>query len=136
MTFTAQHANLVRVLAFSKNKQNVYGTALADAAFTYAPRFDGASFPEELAEYIGDAMDAGKGQTFPTQRQRVATVVQFALQNLKITPELAGWLMAFALMNIISEAGANPYTHNFSPLVASPMAPVTTLFTEDGGARK
>ncbi len=133
MSYVAQHVKL-RNIVLSPNKQTTYGTALAVGNLTRRLRADPAAFAMISREHWSDIDRAGKGHTWPTLRELIGKDVRFTLSG-EIDDFLAGWLLSFTLMKVVT-TGTTPKTHTCTFEPTSKIAPVTTIYCEDGSAVK
>ncbi|HWR17119.1 MAG TPA: hypothetical protein VN577_19980 [Terriglobales bacterium] len=119
-----------RNITLSTNKQNAFGTALADAAMTLRPPIiDPGSFANIKKEWYSNLQRGNKGHQWATVRQEIGRFTDFQMGG-DLDEVLAGWLCAFAFMDVTT-TGAGVKTHAFKPLVSSNQAPVTTIYFED-----
>jgi hypothetical protein len=129
MPFEAQKI-INRNLVISTNKQNAYGTQLADAALIHRLRFDPSAFGKFAKAYRSDLQRAGKGHPWATEREKVQQSYSFSF-NQEITDFIAGWIWAFVLGADNVAGGGPPYTHTITPDLSTNIAPVTTVYGED-----
>jgi hypothetical protein len=130
-----QNCYLAREMVLSTKKQAVYGTAAADADLVKRVLFDSAAFVELAKDKYSDAELAGKGHYFATYpSQDIANMTALKIRG-QLDDSWAGWLAAFSMF-ALADTGAGPYTHTFTPLLSSAVAPVATIYTEDGMAIK
>jgi hypothetical protein len=133
MAFASQLVRLRRVV-LSANKQNTYGTVLADGALTHALRFPGEGGGDISKEFFSD-LELAKGHPWESVRTEVKRTTQFGFSGLPAYPFLSAWALAFLFGKVVT-AGTDPYTHTFTPDLSTTVAPVTTIYLEDTAAVK